>query len=348
MNLKRRMLMFGWIVSVFFWHKGLADPSSLCHIQNQKKVADIINNTRELKGLISYRYHLKDLNSWTNQVFLIEPLNTSHPKYILRIPRNFKERLLFKIPAVCEYSNIMKAHQSNILTSDVLYYDHQGVFLFRYLKHTRVLGNVDFKDERIIASAAQTLKKLHQTPIRLVNDKDIFMELHKTKKLLERYYPKNLPKNFNKTMKELERIGKIYHLANVLSVPCHGDPSPSNFLVTQSGIALIDWEYSGNGDPSLDLAILANTSELSDEASESLLRAYSSKDPTFRERFIINRVLVYFWHFFWFRLQPIVGSTLKTKNEFISLGNLCFDRGIKGLNSLDFQRALDTLHQPKE
>ena len=40
-------------------------------------------------------------------------------------------------------------------------------------------------------------------------------------------------------------------------VPCHNDLLPANFIATDDGLVLLDWEYAGMGDRRFDLANFA-------------------------------------------------------------------------------------------
>ncbi len=57
-------------------------------------------------------------------------------------------------------------------------------------------------------------------------------------------------------------------------VPCHNDPWPENFIDTGDRLHLLDWEYSGMGDPAWDLADVAVEADLDRAARSALLDAY--------------------------------------------------------------------------
>lgn len=65
--------------------------------------------------------------------------------------------------------------------------------------------------------------------------------------------------------------------------PCHNDPWPGNVFLSGDRLALLDWEYSGMGDPMWDLADLSVEADLDDAGDEVLLDAHGDAD---RERFL--------------------------------------------------------------
>lgn len=57
-------------------------------------------------------------------------------------------------------------------------------------------------------------------------------------------------------------------------VPCHNDLLAANFIRTQQGIRVVDWEYAGMGDRYFDLGNFAVNNELDTEGEAALLAAY--------------------------------------------------------------------------
>ncbi|WIO74878.1 phosphotransferase [Porticoccaceae bacterium LTM1] len=55
---------------------------------------------------------------------------------------------------------------------------------------------------------------------------------------------------------------------------CHHDPSPMHWRIQETGLCLIDWEYSAVRDPACDLALLIDSWRLSDEQQSMLLAEY--------------------------------------------------------------------------
>jgi thiamine kinase-like enzyme len=57
-------------------------------------------------------------------------------------------------------------------------------------------------------------------------------------------------------------------------VPCHNDLLAANFIRTQRGIRIVDWEYAGMNDRYFDLGNFAVNNELDAEGEAALLAAY--------------------------------------------------------------------------
>jgi thiamine kinase-like enzyme len=66
-------------------------------------------------------------------------------------------------------------------------------------------------------------------------------------------------------------------------VASHNDLVLGNLLLDDSGLCLIDWEYSAMASPYWDLATLCNEAQLDRQQSKRLLQAYCVGGATMRE-----------------------------------------------------------------
>lgn len=90
---------------------------------------------------------------------------------------------------------------------------------------------------------------------------------------------------------------------------CHNDVHCRNIAGNGSTLRLIDWEYSGVGDPLFDLASYSQSHDLNSEQQSLLLSAYGSQE---RERFIAEC-----WLFDWTCIlwMAVVTATMDTAVE---------------------------------
>jgi len=73
-------------------------------------------------------------------------------------------------------------------------------------------------------------------------------------------------------------------------VPCHNDLLSANFIRTQRGIRIVDWEYAGMNDRYFDLGNFAVNNEL-DEAGEAALLAAYFEAPASERRLASLRLM---------------------------------------------------------
>ncbi|MEO9275581.1 phosphotransferase [Marinomonas sp. 5E14-1] len=71
-------------------------------------------------------------------------------------------------------------------------------------------------------------------------------------------------------------------------VLCHNDLNPKNILMDDDVLWLIDWEYTGVGDPLFDLSVVAKSHNLNDEQMEILLSTYQASLPLQEARLAIH------------------------------------------------------------
>lgn len=80
------------------------------------------------------------------------------------------------------------------------------------------------------------------------------------------------------------RRGRVLELldaapASRTSAMIHADPIPENFIDDGERLWLVDWEYSGSGEPAVDLAMVTMNFDLSPLQRATLLEAHGGADP---------------------------------------------------------------------
>lgn len=84
-----------------------------------------------------------------------------------------------------------------------------------------------------------------------------------------------------------ERVYKLYELAKndgIRKCLTHGDCRDENFLINDSEIHLIDWEYAGYGDPGFDIGTYVCGGDHTDEEVDRILFTYFGRKPTIKEQ----------------------------------------------------------------
>ena len=116
-------------------------------------------------------------------------------------------------------------------------------------------------------------------------------------------------------------------------VLAHGDSQVSNFVVTDNGLKLMDWEFTGNNDPFYDIACFGNTNF---DHALALLPVYLGKEPTVRD---YNRL--YFFRAFqtlqWHNValyKEFIGLSKDLGVDFMFVANLYLDKAERFLNSI--------------
>ena len=116
-------------------------------------------------------------------------------------------------------------------------------------------------------------------------------------------------------------------LAGVIGAPvlCHNDLLAANFLASEAGIRLIDWEYAAMGDPYFDLGNFAVNNGLGAAEEEAFLAAYLGEAPDGHRlaRLRLMRFMSDFREAMWAVLQ---GSLSDLDFDFGAYARTHFDR----------------------
>ncbi|HEX7472357.1 MAG TPA: choline/ethanolamine kinase family protein [Candidatus Limnocylindrales bacterium] len=115
----------------------------------------------------------------------------------------------------------------------------------------RTMSNDAFAEPGMAERLAGALRRLHAGP-RFRDDFDIF-------RLSERYLGLcdersiRVPDGYRTLFHEVGRIEAAFALSPVATVPCHNDLLAENYLDDGTDLRIVDYEYSGNNDPTFEL-----------------------------------------------------------------------------------------------
>ena len=156
---------------------------------------------------------------------------------------------------------------------------NEGWKISHFMENSYALS---YENKHNLKSVMQMLRRLHECGIRSPYELNTFLEAerllniasHRSSKLLSDFKPLK------------DKIEKLYHLTELDSFPktlCHNDTYNVNFLVNDQGINIIDWEYSGYGDPANDIGSIVCRHPFTDEEVDEILYFYFGREPTAKE-----------------------------------------------------------------
>ncbi|AKL96467.1 choline/ethanolamine kinase [Clostridium aceticum] len=220
----------------------------------------IFDKSRFAGGLTNYNYIMK----------------IKGEEYVIRQPGGMTNQM---IDRKIEKVNSSIASELG-LNSQCIYFDEiSGVKISRYIKNSKNIALANPHSPVNLRAVSALMKKTHASPKYFPNSFDFQTELNKYEEIVKEmqgdfffdYAP--LKKQL---MEFLEK-----NIKNPISVPCHNDTVPENFILDDKGRTyLIDWEYSGMNDPSWDVAAYILESKLTEESIEYLVLDYYGQPPT--------------------------------------------------------------------
>ena len=224
--------------------------------------------------------------------------------YVYRHPGKGTQEYINRLS---EAASMRIAAELEIDKTFVVMNEEEGWKISKFIKNARLL---DYDDKEDIEKAVQLMTKLHRsgksTPYAIEFEKGLvdFKE-----KLIKR-------NRFEFDDKEeLEAmVGKIVGYLEqdqVKHTICHGDCYSPNFLVDEEGnMSLIDWEYSGMGDPTSDIGTFVACSDYTLEQAKEFIRIYLEHNPgVASERHFLGIIgLVSYYWFLWALFQESNGK----------------------------------------
>ena len=145
------------------------------------------------------------------------------------------------------------------------------VFVLEWLP-ARTMSNEAFAEYEMPTRIAQTLRRLHAGP-RFLDDFDMF-------RLTERYLRLvderdiAIPAGYRAHQERIPRIEAALAAHPPPTVPCHNDLLADNYLDDGERLWLVDWEYSGNNDPTFELGNTCQELGFDDRRVRELCAAY--------------------------------------------------------------------------
>lgn len=274
------------------------DEHYLMHT-NSKILLNICNTLNVTPAEIINIKPLKD--GLTNTSFCFDCKGKA---YVYRHPGKGTQEYINRLS---EAASMRIAAELEIDKTFVVMNEEEGWKISKFIKNARLL---DYDDKEDIEKAVSLMTRLHQsgksTPYAIEFEKG-----------LEDFKEKLIKRNrfeFD-DKEELEAmVGKVVDYLEQDQVEhtiCHGDCYSPNFLVDEEGnMSLIDWEYSGMGDPTSDIGTFVACSDYTLEQAKEFIQIYLEHNPgVASERHFLGIIgLVSYYWFLWALFQESNGK----------------------------------------
>jgi thiamine kinase-like enzyme len=171
----------------------------------------------------------------------------------------------------------------------------------------RTMSNAAFAEPGSPARIAAVLRRLHAGP-RFQLDFDMF-------RLTETYLGVvadrdcRIPAGFREALPAVARIEAALARAPLPSVPCHNDLLAENYLDDGDRLWIVDYEYSGNNDPTFELGNTCQELGFGDDRATALCAAYfGSADPALLARMRLQMIMSDVGWTLWAAIQARVST----------------------------------------
>jgi len=212
----------------------------------------------------------------TNQNFRVE---VDGRPFFVRLPGASTD--LLAVDRANELHNTRAAATASVGPQVVAEDPKTGAFALAWIDG-RTMSNAAFAEPGTPARIADALRRLHAGP-RFRDDFDMVR--------LSAYYLRvvderglRIPDGYREHMAAIPRIEAALAAHPLPTVPCHNDLLAENYLDDGARLWIVDYEYSGNNDPTFELGNTAQELQLDASRQEELCAAYFGPEQFARER----------------------------------------------------------------
>jgi thiamine kinase-like enzyme len=217
---------------------------------------------------------------WAARTVMHEPVtggltNTNHRvvvdgvPYFVRIPGPSTE--LLAVDRANERHNTLAAATTGVSPRVVAVLEAWDVFALEWVDAETMSGEA-LRAPGMPGRIADALRRLHAGP-RFRDDFDMFRLTERYLAVVdERDVP--LPAGYREHLPAIPRIEAALAVHPITTVPCHNDLLAENYLDDGERLWLVDYEYSGNNDPTFELGNTCQELGYDDVQVRELCAAY--------------------------------------------------------------------------
>ncbi len=272
-------------------------------------------------------------------------VTTPNGVYVARM--NQSDASLLGIDRDQEAANTRAAERSGVGPPVIDYRPDLGVLVVGFIE-AATLSNDSFReDDALVARVANACRQLHSGP-RFEGDFDMFA---RQRGYLERVHEQGFahPEAYEQHLDDFERVRRALGESREPTLPCNNDSLAENFLDDGEKIWVIDFEYSGNNEPSFELGNVATECDLTAEQSEELaLSYYGDKLPADAQAATVARVRLQSTvsRYGWALWGYIQAATSPLDFDFTAWGDERFEKAREDFTAAGFDRLLDQVARP--
>ena len=189
--------------------------------------------------------------------------------FFVRVPGEGTE--LLAIDRNNEYHNTQTAANAGIAPKVLKHFPEYNVMVLEFLDG-KTMSKESLNESGMPTRMAQAIKRLHAGG-RFLRDFNMFrlteyyLSLCKERKI-------KIPDGYLERTPTVNQIEKAMSVKLLTTVPCNNDLLAENYIDDGKQLWLIDFEYSGNNDPTFELGNTCQEMQFSDEQIKEVCSAY--------------------------------------------------------------------------
>ena len=285
------------------------------------------------------------IEDWEGKEVSIEPLSggltnsnfcvtVDGKPYFIRVPGESTE--LLAIDRRNEVHNTRAAAEAGVAPSVLYHLPQYDVMVLEFL-HGKTMSKTSLNQPGMPTRMAQSIKKLHAGP-RFYSDFNMFRLTEYYLKLCEERGIK-IPDGYRERMTTVNRIEEAMAVRPLPPVPCNNDLLAENYMDGGETLWLIDYEYSGNNDPTFELGNTCQEMEFDDAQIHEVCAAYFGEaSPDKIARMKLNMIMSDVGWGLWAAIQEEI-STIEF--DFSGWAMDRWNRAVQKMDSAEFPRWLE-------
>jgi thiamine kinase-like enzyme len=241
---------------------------------------------------------VQKIDAWQGKAVQIKPLsggltNTNYrvevdgTPHFVRIPGAKTD--LLAIDRANEYHNTRAAAEAGVGARVLYHIPEDSVMVLEFIQG-KTMSIQSLNEAGMPTRIAQSLKKLHAGP-RFYSDFNMF---RLTEFYLDicRQHEVKIPDGFTDHMPTVQQIERTMLVKPLATVPCNNDLLAENYMDDGAQLRLIDFEYSGNNDPTFELGNTCQELQYDEENIVELCSAYFGQaTPARLSRMKLNMIM---------------------------------------------------------
>jgi thiamine kinase-like enzyme len=220
----------------------------------------------------------------TNSNFKVEVNGTP---YFVRVPGASTE--LLAVDRANEYHNSKAAFVAGVGPKVLYHLPEYNVMVLEFI-NGKTMSKESLNEPGQPARMAEAIQKLHAGP-RFLLDFNMFR--------LTEYYLRickereiKIPGGYLDRVTTFERIERAMNVNPLPTVPCNNDLLAENYIDDGQQLWLIDYEYSGNNDPTFELGNTCQEMQFNDDQLKEICAAYfGNARPDMIARMKLNMIM---------------------------------------------------------
>ena len=229
---------------------------------------------------------VKKIDDWRGKNVTVSPLsggltNTNFKvevddvPYFVRVPGESTD--LLAIDRNNEYHNTKAAGDAGVAPRILHHLPEYNVMVIEFL-NGKTMSKDSLNETGMPTRMAHAIKKLNQGS-RFLQDFNMF-RLTEYYLSLCRERDIKIPDGYNERLETIKRIEEAMNVKPLATVPCNNDLLAENYIDDGKQLWLIDYEYSGNNDPTFELGNTCQEMQFNDEQIDEVCAAYFGEVKT--------------------------------------------------------------------